>query len=96
MTLEEQDRLEALRTERATLARRTPGDIIVIVVRCALTVLIIKATINTAQLWAFAAFAFAAIGLFGSFVVPLFRSNNPRERIREIDREVATLTAPRT
>ncbi len=86
--------LEALRAERQTLSRRTPGDIAIIVVRVLLTLLIIKATMNTDRLWAFAAFAVAAIGLFGSFVVPLLRSNNPRERISEIAREIATLTAP--
>ena len=90
----EQARLEALRAERQTLSRRTPGDIAIIAVRVALTILIVKATMHTAQLWAFAAFAFSAIGLFASFVVPLFNERNPRERIREIDRELATLTAP--
>lgn len=96
MSPQDQRRLEALRAERQTLSRRTPGDIAITVVRVLLTLLIIRATMRTEQLWAFAAFAVSAIGLFASFVVPLFRSNNPRERIREIDREIATLTGSPT
>ena len=89
-------RLDALRTERQALSRRTRGDIVIIAVRIALGCLIVKATMHTAQLWSFAAFAFSAIGLFVSFVAPLFASTNRADRIREIDREIATLTAPTT